>query len=228
MIPSARERSVTQRPISNGLTRRGRPPAAFSAVSLFSGCGGLDLGAAQTGRVKTVWAVDHDPAAVETYRRNIGEHVWEADITEVEFPAVHADLLLAGPPCQDFSSLWNHDGAKTPRGNLYREIARFLDQRQPVAFVVENVAGLMSANHGEAWLLVRHALRSPSRFLYDAPGPRYEVRAELVDFADLGVPQHRPRLVVVGIRSDVGIRPPAIQRPCAEKHRTVADALGDC
>lgn len=204
---------------------RGRPPSSFSAVSLFSGCGGLDLGAEQTGRVKTVWAADNDPASVRTYRHNLGNHVWQADITRVEFPDIAADILLAGPPCQDFSSLWNHDGAKTSRGNLFREIARFLDQRHPKAFVVENVAGLMSANRGEAWLLVRHALRSPSRFLYNAPGPRYEISAELVDFADLGVPQHRPRLVVMGIRSDLGIRPPAIPRPLAAQHVTVASAL---
>ena len=224
-IEHAVARSITNHRGSRNTVHRGRPPTSFSAVSLFSGCGGLDLGAEQTGRVKTVWAVDNDSAAVETYRRNLGAHIWRADVAEIEFPVVRADLLLAGPPCQDFSSLWNHDGAKTPRGNLFREVARFLDQRQPVAFIVENVAGLMSANHGEAWLLVRHALRSPSRFLYDAPGPRYEVRAELIDFATLGVPQHRPRLVVIGIRSDVGIRPSAIPQPFAGAFRTVADVL---
>lgn len=67
---------------------RGRPPSSFSAVSLFSGCGGLDFGAEQTGRVKTIWAVDNDPAAVRSYRYNLGDHVWQADITEVEFPDV--------------------------------------------------------------------------------------------------------------------------------------------
>ena len=220
-----REQRATGTRSQQHIAHRGRPPSSFSAVSLFSGCGGLDLGAEQTGRVKTVWAADNDPAAVRTYRNNFGDHIWQVDITEVEFPDVATDILLAGPPCQDFSSLWNHDGAKTSRGNLFREIARFLDQQHPKAFLVENVPGLMSANRGEAWLLVRHALRSPSRFLYNAPGPRYEISVELVDFADLGVPQHRPRLVVMGIRSDLGIRPPAIPRPNADMHVTVADAL---
>jgi len=205
--------------------RSGRPPAGFAAVSLFSGCGGLDLGAEQTGAVKVVWAIDSDPWAVATYRRNLGSHVQEGDVREAEFPKVPCDILLAGPPCQDFSSLWNHDGAKTARGNLFREVARFLDQRQPKAFILENVQGLLSANHGEAWLLVRHALRAPSRFLYGGVGPRYEVAAQLVDFADLGVPQRRLRLIVTGIRRDLGIRPPAIPAPFAGRHRTVADAL---
>jgi DNA (cytosine-5)-methyltransferase 1 len=205
--------------------RHGRPPATYSAASLFSGCGGLDLGAEMTGLVRTVWAVDNDPWPVATYERNLGAHVWRRDVGEVEFPDVPCDVLLAGPPCQDFSSLWNHDGAKTARGNLFREVARFLDQRQPKAFVLENVPGLLSANHGAAWMLVRHALRAPSQFLYDGVGPRYEVSAQVIDFADLGVPQNRPRLIVFGIRRDLGVRPPEIPTPFAGAHRTVADAL---
>lgn len=205
--------------------KRGRPATRYSAVSLFSGCGGMDLGAEMTGAVKTVWAVDNEPWAVETYRRNLGTHVTLADITDTEFLDVPCDILLAGPPCQDFSSLWNHDGAKTARGNLFREVARFLDQRQPKAFILENVPGLLSANHGEAWLLVRHALRAPSQFLYDGIGPRYEISAQLVDFADLGVPQHRQRLIVMGIRRDLGIRPPQIPKPFAGRPRTVRDVL---
>lgn len=204
---------------------RGRPPAGYSAVSLFSGCGGMDLGASLTGAVKTVWAIDSDPWAVRTYERNLGQHVWLGDVRETEFPEVPCDVLLAGPPCQDYSSLWNHDGAKTDRGNLFREVARFLDQRSPKAFILENVQGLLSANHGEAWLLVRHALRAPSQFLYEGKGPRYEVTAQLVDFADLGVPQRRPRLIVMGIRRDLGLRPPAIPAPFKDRPRTVGDAL---
>ena len=199
----------------------------YAAVSLFSGCGGMDLGAEMTGAVKTTWASDLDPWAVATYRRNLGSHVWLGDVRDMEFPDVPADILLAGPPCQDYSSLWNHDGAKTARGNLFREVARFLDQRQPKAFVLENVPGLLSANHGEAWILVRHALRAPTQFLYDGAGPRYEISAEVVDFAELGVPQHRPRLIVIGIRRDLGIQPPAVPRPFRRHLRTVRDALDE-
>lgn len=218
LISSVSSRSHAARP-------GGRPPTAFAAVSLFSGCGGMDLGAELTGRVRTVLAVDNEPWAVRTYERNFGPHVLQADICELEFPNVPCDILLAGPPCQDYSSLWNHDGAKTPRGNLFREVARFLDQRAPKAFVLENVQGLLSANRGEAWLLVRHALRAPSQFLYGSPGPRYELSVELVDFADLGVPQRRPRLIVIGIRRDLGIAPPGVPKPCIGAHRTVGEAL---
>lgn len=165
----------------------------YAAVSLFSGCGGMDLGAEQSGRARVVWAVDNDPFAVATYRRNLGDHMVLGDIREQAIPDVPCDILLAGPPCQDFSYLWNHDGAKTARGNLFREVSRFLALLQPAAFVMENVPGLLAANMGAAWTILRHALRGPSSFLELGVGPRYQVSAHVVDMADLGVPQHRNR-----------------------------------
>ncbi len=96
----------------------------YAAVSLFAGCGGMDLGAEESGRARVVWAVDNEHWAVRTYRRNLGGHIVHADIRELEVPDVPCDILLAGPPCQDFSTLWNHDGAKTDRGNLFREVSR--------------------------------------------------------------------------------------------------------
>ena len=197
----------------------------LAAISLFSGCGGLDLGAEQTGEVEVVWANDLDPYACETYRRNLGPHIVEGDVCELPVPDVECDLLLAGPPCQDFSTLWNHDGARTARGNLFREVARFLAALQPAGFVLENVPGLLSANRGAAWTIVRHALRAPSAFLYNAPGPRYDVSAQVVDMAELGVPQHRERLLVLGVRRALDVRPPLIPTPTAERPPTVWDAL---
>ncbi len=205
-----------------------RAPQRYAAVSLFSGCGGMDLGAEQSGKARVVWAVDNEHWAVETYRRNLGRHIVEADITEVDVPDVDCDVLLAGPPCQDYSTLWNHDGLKTARGNLFRQVARFLDVLRPAAFVLENVPGLLSANRGTAWTLVRHALRSPSSFAdsgAEGPGVRYELSAQVVDMADLGVPQHRERLIVVGVRRDLGIRPPVIPTLFAGQPVTVREAL---
>jgi len=73
---------------------------------------------------------------------------------------------------------------------------------------------------------VRHALRSPGSFVPGPqPGPRYNVSARIVDMADLGVPQHRERLIVLGMRSDLGVRPPSIPMPTAERHVTVREAL---
>ena len=180
---------------------RGARVKSYAAVSLFAGAGGLDLGAERTGRVKVVWANDADPWAAETYRANLGHHIVPGDISSISMPDVPCDILLAGPPCQDFSTLWNHDGARTARGNLFREVARFLAALQPAGFILENVPGLLSANRGVAWTIVRHALRAPSAFLYGQAGARYDITAQVIDMADLGVPQHRERLIVVGIRA---------------------------
>lgn len=200
----------------------------YAAVSLFAGCGGMDLGAEASGRASVVWAIDNEHWAAETYRHNIGNHIVEADITETPVPNVPCDILLAGPPCQDYSTLWNHDGLKTARGNLFRQVARFLHVLRPAAFVLENVPGLLSANHGAAWTLVRHALRAPSTLQEDADsvnGVRYDLTAQVVDMADLGVAQHRDRLIVIGIRRDLRVRPPGVPTPFAGAHRTVGEVL---
>ena len=146
-----------------------RPLRRFAAISLFSGCGGLDLGAQQTGEVEVVWANDLT-VGVRDLQAEYRPHIVEGDICELAVPEIDCDLLLAGPPCQDFSTLWNHDGARTARGNLFREVARFLAALQPAGFVLENVPGLLSANRGAAWTIVRHALRAPGAFLYYAWG----------------------------------------------------------
>jgi DNA (cytosine-5)-methyltransferase 1 len=205
-----------------------RMPQRYAAVSLFAGCGGMDLGAEQSGRARVIWAIDNEHWAVETYRRNLGRHIVEADVTETPVPEVPCDILLAGPPCQDYSTLWNHDGLKTARGNLFRQVARYLDALRPAGFVLENVAGLLSANRGAAWTLVRHALRAPTSFAgaqQRGPSVRYDLSAQVVDMADLGVPQHRERLIVIGVRRDLGVRPPVIPTPFARNPVTVREAL---
>ncbi len=191
----------------------------------------MDLGLEHSGRASVVWAIDNDHWAVQTYRRNLGSHIVEGDITQEPVPDVTCDILVAGPPCQDYSTLWNHDGLLTARGNLFRQVARYLDALQPAAFVLENVPGLLSANGGVAWTLVRHALKSPSSFVATQPaqgrrrGVHYDISAQVVDMADLGVPQHRERLIVLGVRRDLGVRPPIIPTPFQGSPRTVRDAL---
>src|SRR4051794_12328192 len=196
-------------------------PRSYTAISLFSGCGGLDLGAQETVGVKIRWANDIDPQAVATYRRNLGRHMVAGDIRDLDPPDIPADILLAGPPCQDFSVLWLHEGARTARGNLYFEVVRFLAEMAPAAFVLENVRGLLSANGGEAWALIRSALKSPGAALgFPAfeGGPRYNLSVDVVNFADLGVPQMRERLIVIGTRADLHIPPVVIPRPTAGSH----------
>jgi DNA (cytosine-5)-methyltransferase 1 len=149
------------------------------------------------------------------------------NVRDLEPPSLPADILLAGPPCQDFSVLWLHEGARTARGNLYNEVLRFLYEMEPAAFILENVRGLLSANNGQAWALIRSGLKGPGRAIgaIDGHGPRYDLSVDVVNFADLGVPQMRERLIVIGTRSDLGMAPIEIPRPTAGSPRTAREAL---
>ena len=93
-------------------------------LSLFSGCGGLDLGFEQVGDYKTVWANDFKHEACETFRNHFGNIIVEGDIEKIDpyssdtIPA--CDLVLGGFPCQDFSIIWKQPGLDGTRGNLYK------------------------------------------------------------------------------------------------------------
>lgn len=196
---------------------------------MFSGCGGFDLGAEMTQAAEVVWANDADEAAVASYEKNLGPLIQLGDVRNIDAPPIPCDLLLAGPPCQDFSVLWLHDGARTARGGLYTEVLRFLADLAPAAFILENVRGLLSANAGEAWALIRSGLKAPARALgQSSPShARYDLSVHVVNFADLGVPQMRERLIVIGTRSDLRLPPIAVPRPFAGAHRSARSALTD-
>ena len=108
--------------------------AVFSLMDLFAGCGGMTLGFEQTGRFRSVFAVEWEPRAAETYRTNFGDHVVEGAIEDVErFP--RADVVIGGPPCQGFSPL-NMSGVGLERRSLWREYLRALDESGAQVFVM--------------------------------------------------------------------------------------------
>lgn len=166
-------------------------------ISLFAGCGGLDLGFHQQG-YETVWSNDIDEWAATTYRKNLGNVMVCTDIETVN-PYVDknipsCDLVLGGFPCQDFSVIWKRPGLNGERGNLYKSFLRFVDAKKPKAFIAENVRGLLSANNSKAIQQIVSDFESIS--------PGYVVIPKLYNFADYGVPQFRERVLIVGIRID--------------------------
>lgn len=167
-------------------------------ISLFSGCGGLDLGFHQEG-YETVWANDFDHWACETFKKNIGDVIVEGDIEQIDpydnNSIPDCDIVLGGFPCQDFSMIWKRPGLDGERGNLYKSFLRVVDAKKPKVFVAENVKGLLTANNKKA---IKQIV---SDFENIAPG--YKVKIKLYNFADYGVPQLRERLLIVGIRSDI-------------------------
>lgn len=162
-------------------------------LSLFSGCGGLDLGFLQAG-YDIVWANDYEHWSCQTYKRNFGDHIHEASIVDVDFSEVpDCDIMTGGFPCQDFSMIWKRKGLGTDRGNLYKYFVHAVDVKRPKIFIGENVKGLLSANKGKAI----------QQIVDDFEALGYTVKYQLCNFAKYGAPQLRERVVIVGVRNDV-------------------------
>jgi DNA (cytosine-5)-methyltransferase 1 len=106
-----------------------------TVVSLFSGCGGLDLGFIHAG-FEVLWANDFLPSAVETYKENIGDHIVLGDITKIPSKDIpdDFDILLGGFPCQGFSIANIKRSMKDERNFLYREILRIIKDKRPKIF----------------------------------------------------------------------------------------------
>lgn len=180
------------------------------ALSLFSGAGGLDLGAEQAGfAVKA--AIEHDRDAAATMEKNFsGLHspVIQEDILSTPTEQILAsaglrsnerpDLLIGGPPCTPFSKSgfwldWKREGLD-PDASLLQEYTRVMAEAQPRFFVLENVYALTYNNSAS-----RPAYE---RLQKEIAAAGYHFTARVLNAADFGVPQSRPRLFVIGARRD--------------------------
>ena len=170
-------------------------------VSLFSGCGGLDLGFSEAG-FKIVWANDFDSDAQRIYELNIGLIDKRDILTVNEDEIPDCDIITAGFPCQPFSNAGNRKGIHDSRGMLYKECLRIIKKKQPKVFVFENVKGLLSTKYIDGRLLsdvIVTDLEEPSN-----PNELgYNVTYKLLNASDYGVPQNRQRVFFIGIRKDL-------------------------
>ncbi|WP_170373465.1 DNA cytosine methyltransferase [Ruegeria arenilitoris] len=203
-------------------------------LSLFSGAGGLDLGFEQAGfDIRACVEVESKYCA--TLRANIenGTHfspdtkvfnIDIADFDETEFASQGIDCIIGGPPCQTFSAAGRRAGGvigtEDSRGQLYAIYCRILDNLKPKAFVFENVYGLPGANGGGPWREIVAAFEQHG----------YRLFYEVVDAADYGTPQHRERLIMVGLREGSFAFPKPTHGP--DSHTgfqlvSVADAIQD-
>lgn len=169
-------------------------------VSLFSGCGGLDLGFQKAG-FNIVWANDFDSDAQAVYALNLGQIDRRniLDVGEDEIP--DCDILTAGFPCQPFSNAGNRKGVHDSRGMLYKECLRIIQKKMPKVIVFENVKGLLSTKYIDGRNLAEVIVEDLSA-MNDIG---YTVIHQLVNAADYGVPQNRQRVLFIGIRKDLGI-----------------------
>lgn len=163
----------------------------FKVVSLFSGCGGLDLGFINAG-FEVIWANDFFPDAVETYKRNIGNHITLGDITKIPSSEIpdNFDILLGGFPCQGFSIANKKRSMEDERNFLYKEMLRIVKDKKPAFFLAENVKGLLSMHDGKVIEMIVNDFKKIG----------YDVDYRLVNSADYGVPQVRERVLIMGNR----------------------------
>lgn len=131
----------------------------MKVCSLFSGIGGIDLGFKQAG-FEIVWANEFDKDAAKTYRKNFGdEHLVEGDIKGISASDIpDFDVLVAGFPCQSFSVMGKQKGFNDPRGNLFFEIVRIVEEKRPSVIFIENVSNLLEHDDGKSFLTVYNAL----------------------------------------------------------------------
>lgn len=182
----------------------------YTHVSLFSGCGGFDLGLRAAG-FRTLFANDINEAAAQTYRRNLGEILVE-DIRTVQLPDIHSpDVLTAGFPCQPFSNAGLRKGTKDARGDLYLSALRAVETLEPKTVVFENVRGLLSSKH-EGHRVIEIIVDNLSEL-------GYRVNFSLVNAALHNVGSERLRVLIVGVRRDQALGlghfafPPKVERP---------------
>jgi DNA (cytosine-5)-methyltransferase 1 len=165
-------------------------------ISLFSGCGGMDIPFHYAG-FKCIWANDINEYACSTFRKNIADVIVSNKIEEIDITKVPpSDIIIGGFPCQDFSMIWKRPGLEGTRGNLYTHFLAFVKNKQPLAFVAENVKGILSANDHKA---IERIISD-----FESIEPGYMVKPKLYNFAEYGVPQFRERVIIVGIRMDTG------------------------
>lgn len=178
---------------------------------LFSGPGGLALGAhlaaesVEGAKLVHAWANDYDFDTCETYKRNIpgasDNSVVVGDVRDLDLQALgEIDGFSFGFPCNDFSMVGEQKGVDGKFGPLYTYGVSVLNAKNPLWFVAENVGGLRSANEGGAFLKILKELSEAGDF------GGYDLVPHLYKFENYGVPQSRHRILIVGIRKDLGIR----------------------
>jgi len=180
-------------------TKQGHSP--IKTLSLFSGGGGLDIAFHDCG-FDIVQMVELEAKYVQTLNLNSlpGKGLENSraiciDIREfIPTPDLKVDFIIGGPPCQTFSAAGRRAagvaGTSDARGTLFQEYVRLLKTLQPKGFLFENVYGIIGAQKGEAWALIQTAFKEAG----------YTIHFRVLDAADYGVPQHRERLFIVGLR----------------------------
>ena len=174
----------------------------MNVISLFSGCGGLDLGFERAGFHIPV-ANEFDPTIYETFKINHPKtHLIEGDIRQVTKEDIapyidgEVDGIIGGPPCQSWSEAGALRGIEDARGKLFYDYIRLLKEFAPKFFLAENVSGMWANRHSEAVQNILH--------MFEEAG--YDVSLTLVNAKNYGVAEERKRVFYIGFRKDLNIQ----------------------
>lgn len=174
-----------------------KPTNKFTFIDLFAGIGGTRTGFEKAGG-KCVFSSEWDKYCQKTYEANFGEIPF-GDITKISAEEIpNFDVLVAGFPCQPFSSIGKRQGfMHATQGTLFYDILRILKDKKtkdrPKAFLLENVQGLTTHDGGNTFKTIVSSLEEIG----------YTVFTEILDAANFGVPQHRKRIYIIGFRKDL-------------------------
>jgi DNA (cytosine-5)-methyltransferase 1 len=165
----------------------------YKTIDLFAGIGGIRLGFEQTKRTKNLFSSEIDRFSCQTYEENFKENP-SCDITEIkEEELPNFDILLAGFPCQAFSIAGKKGGFEDTRGTLFFDVARIIKEKQPKAFLLENVKGLTHHDKGKTFKTIINVLEQDLG---------YTVYTKLLNAKDFSIPQKRERIYIVGFKKE--------------------------
>lgn len=187
-------------------------------ASMFAGCGGMDLGLKWAG-YELVYANEIDKIASSTHHHNLGVPVDVRSIEDVDADRVpDHDLLVGGFPCQPFSYAGLRRGLRDHRGMLFFGLIDVLQAKRPSCFIFENVKGLLTHNRGETFSNVARAISDAG----------YSFSYAVVNAVDLGCPQRRERLFLVGFRGDIhcSFSFPSFRLPVVSIQHAIEDLIG--
>lgn len=201
----------------------------MDVASLFSGCGGLDLGFTKA-KFKLVYANDNDPSIWTTFEKNHKISIDKRSLFDVKSEEIpDADGIIGGPPCQSWSLAGAMRGVNDERGKLFYEYVRVLRDKRPKFFLAENVPGILSSTH----------ISEFNRIIAKLSSLGYDVDYDVVDARNYGVPQERSRVIVVGYSRSLGLHfslpPPThtktktvtLDGRTTHKWVTLKEAIGD-
>jgi DNA (cytosine-5)-methyltransferase 1 len=172
----------------------------YTVGDMFAGIGGMALGFEQAG-FEVKWANEYDSQACHTYRYNFPSHkLYEVDVSALASSELgYVDVITSGFPCQAFSIAGYRKGFKDPRGNLFFQTAKFINEIKPKAYLLENVANLKRHDNGNTFSTIKNVLVNELGYSF--------IPFVLNGYIHGNVPQNRNRIYIVGFRDEAEVLP---------------------